>query len=317
MPAAIACAHSPTESIRANEAGQLRRNIERIVREKAGAILRWSPAVSTLMLLVGLTAWAQGSSGIHWRIEPPIRTGRDFELVADYGKGTRYYLDRDYVFTSLDETLAGGFLLRTLNDIKRDSLVLSADRDRWSCHLWVDRPMVVYLLWDWRTLDMVPLWLWCGGWELTPLREYTTDVAMGFFAVLRRVLVPGDTLLLGHPMADNVPTPSMYVVILKPMIVQGDVPKQYRLGPPFPNPAASMVTIPFDLLDRAWITIRIWDARGRLVARVWEGLREPGSHRLLWLAKNDAGLPLPSGLYFVHLEARPFWSGTAKLLILN
>jgi len=277
-----------------------------------------SLALVLLVPLLGLSQ-AQGQKApVHWRMEPPLPEGKDFALTADYGEGTVYYLDRDYVFVGFQEPLAGGLLLRTYNDMKLETLVAAEDRDRWMCHVWVDTPMVVYMLWDRRTIHRVPMWLWNGNWQLTPLRQYTTDSSMDFFVVLRKIVTPGDTLVLGHPMAEGVPTPSMYVVIFKPIAGgRRGVPYSYQLGPAYPNPCASEVRLPYDLLDRSWVTVRVWDARGRLVAKILDEVREPGRYLLRWDLRNLDGLPLPSGIYFLHLRAGPFWEGSTRIVIVR
>ena len=45
--------------------------------------------------------------------------------------------------------------------------------------------------------------------------------------------------------------------------------------------------------------IEILDAAGQ---RVWERKLEPGAASLTWRGEKDSGGPVPSGLYFVHLE---------------
>ncbi|MDZ7374463.1 MAG: hypothetical protein ONB23_10895 [candidate division KSB1 bacterium] len=290
-----------------------------IYAKAPGPVLRRAATAQlpTAVLLAWLyqAGFAQAELWVHWTICPPLPRGRDFELTAQYGEGTRYYLDRDYTFSGFQEPLGGGLLLRTFNDLKYDSLVHIEDRDRWTCLVWVDRPAVVYLLWDWRTLHQVPLWLWNAHWQLTPLRQYTTDTAMGFFAVLRKVIVPGDTLRLGHPMADGVPTGSMYVLVFKAMVDAGRVPRTYGLGPVYPNPAAQSAVIPFDVLDRCWVRIRAWDVRGRPVALLQDGVLEPGHYQCTWRLEGPGGLAIPCGVYLVRMDAGPFWSGITRLVV--
>ena len=59
--------------------------------------------------------------------------------------------------------------------------------------------------------------------------------------------------------------------------------------------------------------LEVLDARGQ---RVWERALEPGETKLTWRGDKDSGGPVPSGLYFVHLEdeagfrvSRLEWSG--------
>lgn len=272
--------------------------------------------VGCLVLVLSIRAEAQDAcGGIHWRMNPSLVNGANFRLTADYGADKPYYLDRDYSFFGFQEPLAGGCLLMTFNDMKFDSLVPAAQRDTWRCLVWVDVPKVVYLLWDSRTAGRVPWWVYKGNWDLTPLVQETTDWSMGYFVVLRRVLVPGDTLELGHPMADQVGSSSMYVVIFKAIQGEGDVPGAYELRVPYPNPAINATHLTYSLLDRSWVTIWVYDVLGRQVAKPVDGVREPGVYDELWDLTDERGRPLPSGVYVVRLRAGPFWHGYRKFVI--
>jgi len=79
-----------------------------------------------------------------------------------------------------------------------------------------------------------------------------------------------------------------------------------RLGPPTPNPFNPRTTLTFTVEGTGSTAMRVdvWDARGRRVARVWEGRRERGVlQRVEWDGTNDAGKPLGSGVYHVRVEA--------------
>ncbi len=279
----------------------------------------WWFGVTVAALVVALTAPARAQqdacAGIHWRMIPPLANGANFRLTSDYGSDKPYYLDRDYTFFGFQEPLAGGCLLMTFNNIKFDSLVPAQERDTWRCLVWVDKPKVVYLLWDSRTAGHVPWWVYRGNWDLTPLVQETTDWSMGYFVVLRRVLVPGDTLELGHPMADQVGSSSMYVVIFKAIEGVGSVPTGYELRVPYPNPASREAHLTYSLLDRSWVTIWVYDALGREVAKPVDGIREPGVYNELWNLTGKDGALLPSGVYILRLRAGPFWHGYRRFVI--
>ena len=70
------------------------------------------------------------------------------------------------------------------------------------------------------------------------------------------------------------------------------------LGAPYPNPFGARTTIPFALAHAGPVAVRVYDARGRLVATLAEGVRPAGEHRA---AFDAAGLA--SGVYVVRLEA--------------
>ncbi|MDX1419473.1 MAG: FG-GAP-like repeat-containing protein [Rubricoccaceae bacterium] len=65
-----------------------------------------------------------------------------------------------------------------------------------------------------------------------------------------------------------------------------------------PNPARGAATLGFTLPEALPVRLAVYDALGREVAVVADGVYEPGTHR----ARFD-GVDLPSGVYLVRLEA--------------
>ena len=72
----------------------------------------------------------------------------------------------------------------------------------------------------------------------------------------------------------------------------------------FPNPFNPTTVLSFELPIAATVTLRIYDLAGRRVATLLEGsVRAPGHHSVDWLGRNDAGAPVPSGVYLARLVA--------------
>jgi hypothetical protein len=65
----------------------------------------------------------------------------------------------------------------------------------------------------------------------------------------------------------------------------------------YPNPVFGSATIVVRKPTPTYASLTIWDARGRRVARIVDGVLTGGTHRYLW----DAELTSP-GLYIVRLE---------------
>jgi hypothetical protein len=69
-----------------------------------------------------------------------------------------------------------------------------------------------------------------------------------------------------------------------------------------PNPFRTESTVRF-ALDRAGpARVAIYDAAGRLVRRLHDGVLPAGERRMLWDGRSDAGRPVASALYFVKVE---------------
>jgi hypothetical protein len=70
-----------------------------------------------------------------------------------------------------------------------------------------------------------------------------------------------------------------------------------------PNPSRSFVDIVYASASADQVELTVLDVTGRTVARLEEGLVDPGTHRIEWTLKEDAGSSLAAGVYFVRLAA--------------
>ncbi len=85
--------------------------------------------------------------------------------------------------------------------------------------------------------------------------------------------------------------------------VQTNVPAPGWLGQNYPNPFNPSTTIPFSLERESFVTIRIYDAAGRLTRTLLEGQRLMGSREVTWDGRDAAGRHVPSGVYFARLSS--------------
>ena len=77
-----------------------------------------------------------------------------------------------------------------------------------------------------------------------------------------------------------------------------------RLRANQPNPFATRTTIVFDLALRAPVTLRLYNAAGRLVRTLATGEEmAPGSHAVEWDGVDDGGARVGAGIYFTQLTA--------------
>ncbi|MGQ0722114.1 MAG: FlgD immunoglobulin-like domain containing protein [Candidatus Eiseniibacteriota bacterium] len=70
-----------------------------------------------------------------------------------------------------------------------------------------------------------------------------------------------------------------------------------------PNPFAGSTEIALARAEAGEARVVVHDVAGRVVRRLHDGVLSAGEHRLTWTGTDDAGAPLPSGVYFVRLEA--------------
>jgi hypothetical protein len=69
-----------------------------------------------------------------------------------------------------------------------------------------------------------------------------------------------------------------------------------------PNPFFDGTRISFALARAGPVSLRIVNARGRLVASLLESHLTAGMHETIWDGRDDQGRPVAAGIYFVRLS---------------
>ncbi len=87
-------------------------------------------------------------------------------------------------------------------------------------------------------------------------------------------------------------------------IAQPAVPvNNFQLESNFPNPFNGSTTITYYVPHPTSVTLTVVNIVGQPIATLHSGYQDSGWHRLRWDARNDAGYPIPGGIYFVVLTA--------------
>jgi hypothetical protein len=89
------------------------------------------------------------------------------------------------------------------------------------------------------------------------------------------------------------------------------VPIRYYLGPAYPNPFNSTVTIPFSIGSREKVQIKVYDILGREVTTLIDGEMLAGDYKVNWNAVN-----VSSGIYICRMRAGKF-SASVKLMLIK
>jgi hypothetical protein len=83
----------------------------------------------------------------------------------------------------------------------------------------------------------------------------------------------------------------------------------------YPNPFNPQATIRFDLARDTHVTLRAYDVQGRAVRTLVDSYVAAGLREVRWDGRDSSGRNLPSGTYFLRLEAgRDSQSKTVTLL---
>jgi len=94
--------------------------------------------------------------------------------------------------------------------------------------------------------------------------------------------------------------PPGYVGIEEYAEVSG-VPVRTLLGSVSPNPFTREVGISYQVASRVRVGIAVYDALGRVVCDLADGIKEPGYYTVSWDGCDDRGRKVPAGVYFVKL----------------
>lgn len=87
------------------------------------------------------------------------------------------------------------------------------------------------------------------------------------------------------------------------------LPERFALHPNFPNPFNPTTTIVYDLPRTSQVRLTIYNVLGQKVAQLVSGKLAAGRYRTVWDGRNQAGLPVSSGIYIMRLEATPVSGG--------
>ena len=80
------------------------------------------------------------------------------------------------------------------------------------------------------------------------------------------------------------------------------IPNSFTLYQNYPNPFNPETTIEFSLQKKSQVVLEIYNILGQRVSILDRGTRSAGTYRLTWDGKSDAGVVMPSGIYFYRLK---------------
>ncbi len=93
------------------------------------------------------------------------------------------------------------------------------------------------------------------------------------------------------------------------------LPKTYACHVGGSNPFNPSITLTIGVPRASRVDVRVYDVQGRLVKTLVDGMREPGSYRLVWDGKSDARKVMASGVYFARMQAPGFESAVKLVLV--
>ncbi len=94
-----------------------------------------------------------------------------------------------------------------------------------------------------------------------------------------------------------------------------EVPEAFALAPNHPNPFNPSTALVYALPRPASVRLSVYDALGRHVRTLVESEQPAGSYTVRWDGHDDAGRPVPSGVYLYRIVAGDFVHARTMLLV--
>lgn len=91
------------------------------------------------------------------------------------------------------------------------------------------------------------------------------------------------------------------------------LPEEFQLHANYPNPFNPHTQIRFDLPEAAEVTLKVFNLLGEDIRTLVRAHTAAGFHTVAWDGTNQAGGPVPSGIYLYRLEVTSAITGEARL----
>jgi flagellar hook assembly protein FlgD len=93
------------------------------------------------------------------------------------------------------------------------------------------------------------------------------------------------------------------------------LPLEFALRQAIPNPFRGSTSIGYALPEPSTVRLRVFNVLGQQVASLVNGTVGAGYHAMEWNARDRAGRPVSSGIYFYRLEATGLNTGTSHQML--
>ena len=124
------------------------------------------------------------------------------------------------------------------------------------------------------------------------------NIAAGDSIVVSFAIVRGTSLAELQANVDS--AQALYPIT---QVVEDTPAKVFNLSQNQPNPFNPMTTIKFSVEREGPVSLTIFDLSGRKVRTLLNEPYGPGEHTVVWDGHNDAGAPMPSGVYLYRYDS--------------
>ena len=108
----------------------------------------------------------------------------------------------------------------------------------------------------------------------------------------------------------------VFVTLSYPEAVSPDIPIVNGINSIFPNPFNPSTNIRFALGQDQMAVLTIYNKRGQLIRRLFEGSLSKGTYNMVWDGRDQNGREVGSGMYLLRLNSGKD-SYSAKLMLMK
>jgi len=94
------------------------------------------------------------------------------------------------------------------------------------------------------------------------------------------------------------------------------LPTETSLDKNYPNPFNPSTSIPFQLKEAGYVSLKVYDMSGSLIKTLASDYRDAGSYEVIWNGLNNDGQQVASGQYILQMSA-PNYSNTLQMTFLK
>ena len=94
------------------------------------------------------------------------------------------------------------------------------------------------------------------------------------------------------------------------------LPTETSLEKNYPNPFNPSTSIPFQLKEAGFVSLKVYDMSGSLVKTLAADYRDAGSYEVIWNGLNNDGQKVASGQYLLQMSA-PNYNNTQQMTFLK
>jgi hypothetical protein len=97
--------------------------------------------------------------------------------------------------------------------------------------------------------------------------------------------------------------------------INESVPDKFILHDNYPNPFNPTTSLNYDISQSGYISLVVYNLLGESIRTLVSDYQDSGSYTVIWDSKNDQGVRVPSGIYFVNMVSSNYLLNQKVLLI--